>query len=936
MSREAQTRIEQARVTGATALDLSGLGLTAIPSELGRLTGLGQLDLRNNQITEIPESLALLTGLSVLYLDGNGIREIPDHLAKLTKLVILSLDDNQIKTIPDFVFALPVLRFLDLSDNAIDKIPHSIANAGGLRNLYLAKNRISVLPDPLPQLPNLEVLYLYSNSINALPDSWTALPKLKNLVVFINQIATIPQSLAELPDLEKVDLRWNPLPPELAELADQGWPALRAYLQARAQSSQRNWRAKLMLVGEGGVGKTNLLRGLRNEPFIPKLDPTHSLEIRELPLPHPSLPDTTLDFRAWDLGGQDFYHATHQFFYTGKSIFLLVWKARESMQLGTLTDWLDRIVALAPDAPIFLVATWCDSVQPNIPIAELKEKYPQIVDLFPTDNASGLGIDTLRQHIIQVALEKLDHLGQPRPTTWINGTDAVRNHPDNYVEFSAFRHLIESSGVKEPDIFIEHLCRTGDVTFFPKNPIYSRELAELNDWVVLKPDWLLQRVSDVITNAEVSATRGVLTHQQQAAIWHDLPNIVQEYLLRLMDHFDLAYRTESAPIRSIVVELAQEDRPPGVNEAWDLAAATPNTGEVALEYHFKTTIPPGLPTWFVVRSHRFTTPELHWRRGALLVDGPEKRHTALIHAGLDGKFVRLAVRGPVPQNFFALLRDCFEGTLRRFPGLHNKVSRVVPCPNCTGSFPLEGLELYLAEGDTDIRCTTCRTKRAIASLLFGIHPSGMQAVLDELALVRREASQRHHELLALLQREFIDLFHREQSNTDSHCPSVFTLEFLRTPHLNDDPYPARLCLFCEQPGAWHETRAYQITPTVSAVAPLAPLMKKLSPLFAVAGPILGLAYPPAKLIGDAGKEFTKWAGEQPADKLTPLLQEVGESRFEREAGPMALFALRRLLDAAAPAEKDCWGGLRKVLTKQFHYLWLCEEHAKLHEPGSRV
>src|SRR5260370_21982505 len=114
------------------------------------------------------------------------------------------------------------------------------------------------------------------------------------------------------------------------------WPRLRAYLKERSQKAARQWRVKLLLVGEGGVGKTNLLRRLKGESFVLNQDLTHSLEIRDLKLAHPSEAGVELDFRAWDFGGQDFYHATHQFFYSRKSLFLLVSNAPENIHNGQL------------------------------------------------------------------------------------------------------------------------------------------------------------------------------------------------------------------------------------------------------------------------------------------------------------------------------------------------------------------------------------------------------------------------------------------------------------------------------------------------------------------------------------------------------------------------------------------------------------------------
>ena len=59
-SKEARRGIEEARTSGATELDLSGLGLTDLPSEIGRLQALESLDLKDNQLTDLPSEIGQL------------------------------------------------------------------------------------------------------------------------------------------------------------------------------------------------------------------------------------------------------------------------------------------------------------------------------------------------------------------------------------------------------------------------------------------------------------------------------------------------------------------------------------------------------------------------------------------------------------------------------------------------------------------------------------------------------------------------------------------------------------------------------------------------------------------------------------------------------------------------------------------------------------
>src|ERR1019366_4764793 len=85
-SEEVARRIDEARHSGATQLDLSKLRLTVIPDSLAQLAHLQTLDLSFNQITAIPDSLAQLAQLQALHLAGNQITAVPDSLAQLAQL----------------------------------------------------------------------------------------------------------------------------------------------------------------------------------------------------------------------------------------------------------------------------------------------------------------------------------------------------------------------------------------------------------------------------------------------------------------------------------------------------------------------------------------------------------------------------------------------------------------------------------------------------------------------------------------------------------------------------------------------------------------------------------------------------------------------------------------------------------------------------------
>jgi hypothetical protein len=62
-------------------LNLSSLGLNAVPAELAQLTNLTTLDLSGNQLTAVPAELAQLTNLTTLHLSGNQLTWLPSELS---------------------------------------------------------------------------------------------------------------------------------------------------------------------------------------------------------------------------------------------------------------------------------------------------------------------------------------------------------------------------------------------------------------------------------------------------------------------------------------------------------------------------------------------------------------------------------------------------------------------------------------------------------------------------------------------------------------------------------------------------------------------------------------------------------------------------------------------------------------------------------------
>jgi hypothetical protein len=158
-----------------------------------------------------------------------------------------------------------------------------------------------VKPTELPKTLRQRTELMILNRLTTLPESLGQLTQLQSLGLNYNQLTDLPASPAQLEHLEKLTLDNNPLNPELAEAYKQGLDAVKAYLRAKAEAQITLNEAKLILIGEGEVGKSCLLGALRGDPWKEGRPTTHGIEIKLVKVTDPdSKKEITLN--GWDFG----------------------------------------------------------------------------------------------------------------------------------------------------------------------------------------------------------------------------------------------------------------------------------------------------------------------------------------------------------------------------------------------------------------------------------------------------------------------------------------------------------------------------------------------------------------------------------------------------------------------------------------------------------
>ena len=456
--KEALRRIEEVRNSKVTTLDLGGLGLTEVPEQLMELGWLEELYLglpmsmvtellvemdkkKLNWITVIPGKLCLnMPLLKHLDLSYNQIKVLPKEIGSLAALKWLTLNNNQIKVLPKEIGKLAALEHIYLNNNQIKALPKEIGSLAALEWLILYNNQIEELPKKTGNLTALKYLFLDNNQIIALPNGIGKLTTLETLSLQNNQIKMLPKEFGSLTALKMLFFDGTLLPQTIKDTWKEGGiEALGALLRSLAAGSAPLYEAKLLVTGEGSVGKSWALAALRGEDpeiAVGKDQTTYGVARGELALPHPGAgkgdvpKEAVIDFNCWDFGGQDTYRITHQFFFTEGAIFLLVWNPRDGAEKCRVRQWL-RQIELRTDGNAKVIMVASNSPKENKPyIADYgqrnlpKDLQEMIVDEIAIDSKIGDNIDLLRQKIVEHAVD-LPGMGDAFSTQWKEARDAT-------------------------------------------------------------------------------------------------------------------------------------------------------------------------------------------------------------------------------------------------------------------------------------------------------------------------------------------------------------------------------------------------------------------------------------------------------------------------------------------------------------------------------
>jgi len=637
----AKSKIKHVEENNLSSLDLSDLGLTTVPREIGNCSNLKELILWRNKIKELPKEIGKLKKLQILYLSGNKLSTLPSEIGELTNL----------------------------------------------RELYLTWNEIKEFPIEITYLKRLEKLVLYQNRIKELPFEFSNLK------------------------LEMLDLNDNPIIKPPLEIVQQGMHAIRNYFSSISKSEElfQLKEAKILIVGEGGVGKTCLMKKLVDPDFC--IDgnekSTEGIDIKNWNIKDKTGEDVKVNI--WDFGGQEIYHSTHQFFLTKRSIYIYVWNARTDDDLSSRFEyWLNTIKLLSDNSPLIIVQNKIDERFKFIDIQSLKQLYPNIVAAINTSSKTGNGFESLIK-TIRNELASLPHLGDILPKAWLDIRKEIEGLDENYITYNRYEKICKkfNVGTAKANFLSRYLHDLGVFLSFRSNSILKTTL-------FLKPEWATNAVYKIIDTKIVQHNKGRFNYDDLFMIWKNYPENKFAQLIELMKKFELCFQIGDDK-EYIIPNLLPPEKPsyPFVNKS-----------NLKFEYHYEF-MPAGILSRFIVRCSDLIFLDTYWKNGVLVA---RKGAIAEIISYPFEKKIRININGTNKRELLTVIRREVEQIHRtqNYP----EVEEMIPCvcSDCKNQkkkymYPFRRLVKASNKGKKTIECQNSFQDIEIRRLLGAVSKS---------------------------------------------------------------------------------------------------------------------------------------------------------------------------------------------------------------------
>ncbi len=653
------------KLINLTKLSLKVNGLRSLPESISKLSNLTELDLSHNELSSLPEGISNLSNLTELNLWGNELSSIPESIFKLSNLTWLFLCQNELSSLSESISKLSNLTELDLSDNELSSLPESISKLSNLNGLSLRGIKLSSLPESISKLGKLRALDLRHTGLSYLPESISKLSNLINLYLSDNELSSLPESISKLSNLINLKLDNNlfEVGTEIFELpAKEQIKEILKWQRAQKEGTlQPIHEAKVIFIGESNYGKTHLIELLRVGEIKKKIKTTHGIERSQLRIPYKA---KDICLNIWDLGGQEFMRSTHQFFFSERTLYVLVTLARR--ERNELNHWLKLANQLGNKAPVLVVINKIDLDSHDIDRKSLERDYPNIVGFVRTciydcmDTKAIDSINLLNEKITTIVSDKdiMPGVFEKRPPDWFMVKEELEKLEAKGRDFITYQEYEDLEFVKDlpkedRKSNLKLLSMLGAVVSYVDDP-------RLIDTNVINPQWIMDGVYTIINDPKIKdENKGCLSIKELERILSSdqFPKARHFYLLNLMQKFNLCYEAKDKRDIYFIPDLFTDIEP---DFEWD------SNSSMHFRYNYDDFPPDAFITRFIVEMHEDIQDDKRWRSGVLISNASCQ---AKVYQTYRKNYIHIEVSGARSEcrSYLYAIRETFRKLHKPFP-----------------------------------------------------------------------------------------------------------------------------------------------------------------------------------------------------------------------------------------------------------------------------
>ncbi len=430
-----------------------------------------------------------------------------------------------------------------------------------LTELYLSYNQLTDLR-PLQGLTTLTRLNLRFNQLTDLRPL-QGLTTLTRLGLDRNQIQAITLAfLKHFPDLKELSLVGNPIKNLPADIFNHYkknvLTPVRHFLEDLETQAVQAYQAKVILIGNGRVGKTCLLKRWLDKSFDADEPSTHAIQLRHHPLKSLAKQKRfkNIQLSIWDFGGQDIYHATHRLFMQTQAIFVLVWDAKTeqtseqtegqySYRNYPLSYWLEYAKNLGNNSPVLIVQTQKqrDGEQTPNDLTELRKKYTIIAAIaVESSQEKHNGFSVFETHLLEQVEQQLATTCTALPAAWWQVQNQVQKWQTTKKTLSLtdFNQLCQKFGldVQHASSVLFYLHHSGVV--FYREHLFQNQIILDQKWAINAVYTLFDRQGmfpRLVKNGEFSSA-------DLKPVWQSFNEKEQTVFLEFMQSCEICFEVD--------------------------------------------------------------------------------------------------------------------------------------------------------------------------------------------------------------------------------------------------------------------------------------------------------------------------------------------------------------------------------------------------------